>query len=228
MKILVAFEESQSVCKAFRAMGYEAYSNDLKACSGGHPEWHLQMDAFEAIEIEEWDMLIAHPVCTALTCSAEWAHKDPDYKKYPKVGYHQKVKSGTLVGAERREARKEAVELVKKLYNCKIPKICIENPVGALTKMFRPPSQYVQPFNFGDPYSKKTGLWLKGLDPLVATNELTVEKDGYLAKNGKYRWMNQTPTGQSNVPPSADRATIRSKTFKGISSAMANQFTKYK
>ena len=131
-KILVGCEESQAVTTALRANGHEAYSCDLKPCSGGHPEWHLQMDVFKAIALRKWDAAIFFPDCTYLTISAEWAYKDPDYDRYPKIGYHQKVKPDTLTGEARRKARREAVVFVKKLWNCGIDKIGIENPVGRL------------------------------------------------------------------------------------------------
>ena len=185
MEILVACEESQVVCKALRANGHEAYSNDLAECTGGHPEWHLQMDVFEAIESRKWDAILAFPPCTYLTCSAEWAYKDGPY--------HQKVKVGTLVGERRRKAREEAVEFVKRIWKADCDRVVIENPVGKLSTLMEKPQQIIQPYMFGDDASKKTCLWLKGL-PLL-------ESTGYVPPRvvkGKKRWGNQTDSGKIN------------------------------
>ena len=135
--ILVGCEESQIVTKEIRKLGLIAFSCDLKPCSGSHPEWHIQGDVFNAIQggllrlqtgelihISEWDTGIFYPDCTYLTCSAEWAYKNGPY--------HQKVKSNTLVGEERKIARENAIEFVKRLWDCGIKKVSIENPVGVL------------------------------------------------------------------------------------------------
>lgn len=225
MRILVGCEESQAVAIALRAQGHEAYSCDLKPCSGGYPQWHLQMDVFKAIAggqlitqhgneifIESWDMGIFFPDCTYLTCSAEWAYKDGPY--------HQKVKPGTLVGAERRNAREGAIEFVKALYNSGISKVAIENPVGVLSNRFRKPDQVVQPYDFGDDASKATCLWLLNLPKLQATSYKQPRIVG-----GKERWANQTDSGQNKLPPSENRAELRSKTYPGIARAMAIQWT---
>jgi|JI10StandDraft_1071094.scaffolds.fasta_scaffold62126_3 hypothetical protein len=211
IKIIVGCEESQAATIAFRAMGHEAYSCDLKPCSGGRPEWHLQMDVFKAIGMQEWDMGIFFPDCTYLTGSAEWAFGDGPY--------HQKVKPETLVGEARRRARIEAAAFFMALYNCKIKRVAIENPIGAMSRIFRKPDQIFNPYNFGDDASKKTCLWLKGLPPLLHT--------GYFPPrmvDGRPRWGNQTDSGQNKLPPSANRAELRSKTYPGIAAAMANQW----
>jgi hypothetical protein len=247
MKVLVGCEESQAVCIAFREAGHEAFSCDLKPCSGGHPEWHFQMDVFKAISgdmlitqagelvtIDQWDMGIFFPDCTYLTCSAEWAYKEPPY--------HQKVKPGTLVGEARKKARNNALQFVADLMNCGIPKICIENPVGVIstrifwyiggesglpewkvfpikTRWARKPNQVIHPYNFGDDASKATCLWLKNLPRINGT--------GYAEPrivNGVKRWRNQTDSGQNKLSPSDNRAELRSKTYPGISKAMARQW----
>jgi hypothetical protein len=223
MKVLVGCEESQAVCLAFREAGHEAFSCDLKPCSGGHPEWHLQMDVFEAIKLKNWDMAIFFPDCTYLTCSAEWAYKEPPY--------HQKVKPGTLVGAERRLARERAVEFFLKLYNCDIPKIAIENPVGVMSKRFRKPNQIIQPNFFMNDASKATCLWLKNLPKLFHAKQKDLFNDkithlkGRIV-NGKERWENQTDGGQNKLSPSDNRAELRSKTYPGIARAMSEQWGK--
>lgn len=240
MKVLIACEESQTVCKAFRKKGHEAYSCDILPCSGGHPEWHLQMDMFEAIKLKQWDLMIAHPVCTYLTCSAEWAYKDPDFVRYPNVGYHQKLKEGTLFGEARRQAREEALQTVCKLLNAPIKKKVIENPVGVISSRIfwyiggeSGPAEWkvfprktigcikphvIQPHWFGDDASKATALYYVNVDKIKATNHVLPR-----IVNGKKRWANQTDSGQNNLPPSKDRAKLRSKTLPGIADALADQ-----
>ena len=223
--ILIGCEESQSVCVEFRKFGFNAFSCDLLECSGGHPEWHIKGDVFDAIKggslilqngdvvyIRNWDLGIFFPDCTYLTCSAEWAYKDGPY--------HQKVKPETLVGGKRRKARIEAVKFVKNIYSSDIPKIAIENPVGKLSSEFMKPSQTIQPYQFGDDASKRTCLWLKGLHRLVETDNVLPR----LVDN-RPRWANQTDSGQNKFPPTKDRAKLRSKTFPGIAKAMADQWS---
>lgn len=211
MNVILGCEESQAVCKAFRELGHEAFSCDLKPCSGGHPEWHFQMDIFEAIKLKKWDLGIFFPDCTFLTCSAEWAYKDGPY--------HQKVKPGTLVGEARRRARGEAYEFFMSLWNCGIDKIAMENPVGVMSRYFRKPDQIIQPNEFGDDASKATCLWLKNLPILIGTGNVEPR-----IVNGKKRWANQTDSGQNKLSPSDNRAELRSKTYPGIADAMARQW----
>jgi hypothetical protein len=211
VNVLIGCEESQTVCLAFRALGFNAYSCDLKPCSGAYPYWHLQMDVFEAIKLKDWHLGIFFPDCTYLTCSAEWAYKAPPY--------HQKTKPSTLVGKKRIIARAAASDFFIRLYNCSIPKIAIENPVGVMSTIFRKPDQIIQPYQFGDDASKKTCLWLKNL-PILTPTKYAEPK----LINGKPRWSNQTANGQNKLSPSDDRAAIRSKTFPGIAQAMANQW----
>jgi len=213
MKILVGCEESQAVTIEMRKRGHEAYSCDLKPCSGGHPEYHLQMDVFDAIKLKNWNMGIFFPDCTYLTCSSEWAYKEPPY--------HQKVKTGTITGKERHKKRYEALLFVIELWESDIEKIAIENPVGVLSRLFRKPSQIIQPYMFGNDASKKTCLWLKNL-PLLKTTEYIEPR--YV--NGKPRWANQTDSGQNKLSPSYNRAELRSKTYPGIAKAMAEQWTR--
>lgn len=196
MKILVGCEESQAVCLAFREKGHEAYSCDLKPCSGGHPEWHLQMDVLEAIELKEWDMGIFFPDCTFLTVSANKWYKDQPERK-----------SGTLVGEARRKARESAIGFFLKLYNCRIPKVSMENPIGVMSSRFRKPDQVLQPWMFGHGETKATCLWLKNLPKLIPTNIV----------EGRAQRLHL-------LPPSKNRAELRSKTFSGIASAMASQW----
>ena len=132
MKVLVACEESQEVCKAFRELGFEAYSCDLKECSGGHPEWHLQMDVFQAIELYHWDLMIAHPPCTFLLISGNRWMKD-------KVHY-----------PHRELDRIQAIDFFLKLAEADIEHIAIENPIGIMSTQWKKPSQIIQPYQFGD------------------------------------------------------------------------------
>lgn len=213
MKVLVGHEESQAVTIALRAVGIVAYSCDLKPCSGGFPEWHLQMDVFQAINLGNWDAGIFFPDCTYLTISAEWAYKEGPY--------HQNTKPGTLVGAERVAARSLAVEHVKRLWECGIEKIAIENPVGRLSTFWMKPTQIIHPYEFGEDASKRTCLWMNGFPPLKPTKMIEPK-----IVQGKRRWANQTSGGQNKLGPSAKRAELRSKTYPGIAEAMARQWFK--
>ena len=214
MKVLVACEYSGRVRDAFIKMGHDAISCDLLPTDNPGP--HYQGDVFDIIN-DGFDLMIAHPPCTYLTGAAEWAFDD-----CPKIkGVPRKIKTGTLIGKARRQAREEALQFVWNLWNCTIPKICIENPVGVITKrlalMGKP--QYVQQYWFGEDASKKTGLWLDGLPELTATNPIEPR-----IVDGLKRWGNQTDSGQNKLPPSKDRWKIRSTTPQGIADAMAEQW----
>lgn len=146
MRVLVACEESQEVCKAFRARGHEAYSCDIQECSGGHPEWHLQVDALEMLKLS-WDLIIAHPPCTDLAVSgARW---------FPEKR------------ADGRQAK--SIEFFMTFANASAPRIAIENPIGIMSSIYRKPDQIIQPWQFGHGETKATCLWLKGLPPLKPT-----------------------------------------------------------
>lgn len=147
MKVLVACEESQAVCKAFRERGHEAYSCDLQDCSGGHPEWHIKGDALEVIK-QKWDLIIAHPPCTDLAVSgARW------FKEKQADGRQQK-----------------AIDFFMKFINADCPRIAVENPVCIMSKKYRKPDQIIQPWMFGHGEVKTTCLWLKGLPKLEPTD----------------------------------------------------------
>lgn len=164
-------------------------------------------------------MGIFHPMCTYLTTSAAWAFNDPDFDRYPGVGYHQKVKSDTLTGAARREAREEAIENFKRIMALPYPK-AVENPGGSfLSKAYRPPDQIIQPHQFGDDASKATGLWLDRVPKLVPTTRVP----GRIV-NGVERWANQTDSGQNRLSPGDDRWLLRSETYRGIANAMGDQW----
>ena len=153
MKILVACEESQTVCKAFRAAGHKAWSCDIEPCSGGHPEWHLQADA-EVILDEQWDMIIAHPPCT-----------------------HLSVSGARYFAEKRADGRQQAaIKFFMLFASHPCPKICIENPVGIMSTEWRKPTQIIQPWMFGEDASKATCLWLKGLPELQPTEIIRKER----------------------------------------------------
>lgn len=212
MKILIGCEESQTVTKAFRDLGHEAYSNDLKQCSGGHPEWHLQIDIFEAIKLKEWDFIGLHPVCTKMTLSGN-RHYAP--------------------GKEKHNDRIEAVEWTINLWQTacnKSKRVYMENPMGAMNGDKRlPKPQIIHPYYFGDEYQKTTCLWLHGLPKLLHHKEtdLFAEKthvgkgEMFVAKSGKVmpKWFACTPSTNSE-----ENRTIRSKTFPSIAKAMAKQW----
>lgn len=206
MRVLIACEESQTVCKAFRAKGHEAFSNDLQKCSGGHPEWHLQMDCFEAIAMGGWDLIIAHPTCTYMTNSGVcWL--------YDKDGRQNTDRWMKLIDA--------MIFFNRFKGTCK--RLSIENPIphkyavnGIADKAgIGKYSQIIQPWMFGHPERKATCLWLYGLPKLKPTN------------NVKAEMMNLSKAEQQRIhylPPSPDRAKLRSKTFTGIAEAMADQW----
>jgi len=216
MRILIACEESQAVCKEFRNLGHEAFSCDILPASGGHQEWHIQRDVFEVIN-EGWDMMIAFPPCTYLSVSgAQWYYHPEDkemqiearraHPKYP----------------NRSKDRQDAAEFFLKLYNSSIPKVCIENPVGIMSSEFRKPDQIIQPWMFGDEATKKTCLWLKNLPQLMPT-EIVNKGERTTFKSGKShpKWYADA-LAKAKTPE--ERRNIRSKTFPGIAKAMATQF----
>ena len=220
-RVFVACEESATVRDAFTRRGHDAISCDLLP-TRNPLGWHVQGDLREMLD-QDWDMVLAFPPCTYLTNSAEWAFKDPDFDRYPGVGYHQKVQPGTLTGSARRTARQHALALVLRIWES-CGKVCIENPMGYLSNAWAKPTQIIQPWQFGHPHSKTTGLYLKNLPLLKPTRILAIEEHGWKAPNGVWRWMNQTPGGQNNLPPTADRDKIRSTTYLGIGEAMAEQW----
>ena len=204
MKVLVACEESQEVCKAFRELGHEAYSCDIQDCSGGHPEWHLKQDVIPLLN-QEWDLIIAHPPCTFLTLTGNrWFNVER---------YGDKA-------IQRQKDREEAIEFFMQFANAKCERIAIENPIGCMSTMYKKPNQIIQPYMFGDPARKATCLWLKGLPKLTPTD--IVEPIIIHYQNGKGTdnpWHMET----MKLSPK-ERAKARSKTFPGIAKAMAEQW----
>lgn len=237
MKVLVACEESQAVCKAFRERGHEAYSCDLQECSGGNPEWHIKGDVLPLLNrvdngnngwhdiyfstmdgnehsVEKWDLIIAHPPCTHL-CVSGARH------------FEKKRADGR---------QRDGIELFCKFLTADCDKIAIENPVGIISgeyiKEYFPDlaekyglplkaSQVVQPYEYGDPHKKNTCLWLKGLPNLHPTKIVEPSLVKYTCKSGKIvtfsEYMVKGFDGE-------ERAKHRSKTFPGIAKAMAEQW----
>jgi hypothetical protein len=203
MRVLIGCEASQVVCKAFRLLGHEAYSCDLLPCYGGHPEWHFQEDVFEVLKRMKFDLCIFHPPCTYLTCTGNKWMKPEFKERFP----------------NREQQRKDAIEFFMKLTRVDCDKIAIENPVGIMSTEWRKPDQYVHPYYFGDPHSKKTGLWLKNLPKLEPTN--MVEPVWYVYKDGRKDPMWHV---ESLKLPPEEREKVRSCTFPGLARAMANQW----
>jgi hypothetical protein len=198
MKVLLACEESQTVTIEFRKLGHEAYSCDLLPCSGSHPEWHIQGDVTPLLN-EDWDLIIAFPPCTHLACSgAKWF----DIKK--KDGRQQ-----------------QGIDFFLKFTDLKCPKVAIENPVGIMSSVWRKPDQFIQPWQFGDEATKKTGLWLKGLPKLMPTK---------IVGKGKFKTFSsgKKMSDWYDVKDRKNRGHIRSKTFLGIAEAMAKQWGREK
>lgn len=219
-------EESQACCIEFRKAGHEAYSCDTQPCSGGHPEWHFQMDIFKVIQggylttqagtvvyVPRWDLGVFFPPCTYLSNVAA--------KHYNILKYGERA-------LDRWEKRVSAARFFYKLYSdTGINKVCIENPVGFINgEAGIPSTQIIQPYYFGDPHSKRTCLWLRNLPPLVHSDKdslfstKTHVHKGEMGKNGGL-WMNTTEV--INLP-SDERSKARSKTFPSISKAMADQW----
>jgi hypothetical protein len=198
LKVLIACEESQIVCKAFRERGHEAYSNDLIDCSGGHPEWHLKMDVFEAIDLMGWDMILSFNPCTKIALCGNSTYG---------------------VGCPKHSERLQAIDWTKKLWEkikSKVSMASMENPKNVMGKHIRKRTQVIQPYEFGHLERKETWLWLHGLPKLVSTDNV-FEQMMDLPKNERERIH--------YMPPTKNRGILRSKTFPGIARAMAAQWS---
>lgn len=218
--VLVACEESQRVCAAFREKGHIAYSCDLMPCSGGHPEWHIHGDVLDVLypptyfqtmdclvhAVPKWDLIIAHPPCTYLTVSGNrWFN----------------IERYGAAARKRWYDREAAIEFFMKFVRADCDHIAIENPIGIMSTKYRKPDQIIQPYQFGHPYTKSTCLWLWGLPPLKPTDVLTKPETG---------WVNQaiTPDGRyGGFNGKFNGSRERSKTFPGIAKAMADQWSPY-
>lgn len=232
MRVLVACEESQEVCKAFRAKGHEAYSCDIQECSGGHPEWHIQGDVlpllhpkwyelnrdgegnqwegykFQTVDGKthqfegKWDLIIAHPPCTYMS----------------KAGARFMYLTAGNVNQERLKKALQAKDFFMQFMNADCDKICIENPTPLKIVGLPKESQVIQPYQFGHPFSKRTLLWLKGLPELKPTNILTEYKPYLPSNTGGFA------RGKGGSRGVAHNAKDASKTFSGIARAMAEQW----
>ena len=217
MRVLVACEESQEVCKAFRALGHEAYSCDIQEPSGGHPEWHILGDAIPLINgdctfetmtgaqhyIPKWDLLIAHPPCTYLSnAGARWLY------------------AGGQLNHDRYRRGMDAKKFFMQFLNADCKKIAVENPIPSAIYELPRYTQIIQPYEYGHPYSKKTCLWLSGLPKLHPTHIVEQHKpyvsSGTYSKTHNPRYKGASRRGGS--------ARSRAKTFPGIARAMAEQW----
>ena len=231
LKVLVACEESQRVCTAFRELGHEAYSADIQEASGGHPEWHILGDVLEVLnpkdhlgdfeapdryisfrtmdgqyhEVEQWDIIIAHPPCTYLS-NAGARH----------------LWKGHKLNEERYKLGLEGKKFFMKFANAGCEHIAIENPIGYMSTYYRKPNQIIQPYEYGHPARKATCLWTKGLPKLQPTN--IVEPIGTYCPSGSYSHKHED---KHRGLFTKDRARNRSKTFEGIAAAIAKQFSEY-
>lgn len=213
--ILVGCEESQEVTKAFRALGFSAFSCDLIECSGNRPEWHLQMSVFDAIKLREWDLGIFFPPCTRLTVTGNKWYK-PEYKnRFPNI----------------LQEREDAIIFFLKIANSNIHRLAIENPIGIMSTVFRKPDQIIHPYYFGDTERKSTCLWLKNLPKInhSVSDNLFFNKT-HVAPEIIYHKSGNTDSKfhfDSLSLPKEERTKVRSKTFPGIANAMANQWGEY-
>lgn len=234
MNVLVACEESQEVCKAFRALGHEAYSCDIQECSGGHPEWHVVGDCrylitwccwicscdpdipdemFGTFKTQDgkrhnlparWDIIIAHPPCTYIS----------------NAGARWLFPNGKL-NYERWQKGREGAEFLSYFLNAPCDKIAVENPIPSKIFNIPPYTQVIQPYEYGHPYSKKTCLWLKGLPDLQPT-EIVAEHIPYVSSGSYSKTHDPKYKGASRK---GGNAKSRSKTFPGIAKAMASQWS---
>jgi hypothetical protein len=194
MKVLIGCERFGVLREAFRQRGHDAYSCDLEPSADGDQRHHHRCDVLDILGIG-WDLAIFHPDCTYLAVSGlHWNKRRP----------------------ERAQQTEDALAFVRKLMDCPIPRVALENPIGCISTRIRKPDQIVQPWQFGEDANKATCLWLKGLPLLKHTNVLP---GGRKARRG-----NQTPSGQNKLGPSPERAMLRAKTYLGLAEAMALQW----
>ena len=230
MNVLIACEESQEVCKAFRAKGHRAFSCDIQDQSGGHPEWHIQDDVLRLINgykrgygtpffvtndgkthdtPERWDLIIAHPPCTYLTVTGNrWFNVEK---------YGEKA-------VQRERERERAVDFFLRFTEVDCDMVAIENPIGYMNTHYRKPDQIIQPYEYGHPVKKATCLWLKGLPKLTPTNIVpTTEDEHGFSYGGALRYATDE-NGKILSWKDPRTAKARSKTFPGIAAAFASQW----
>ena len=218
MNILIACEESQRETIELRKKGHDAFSCDILPCSGNHPEWHIHHDVTPYVKgncsfttmdgkehyIDKWDMILAHPPCTYLcACGSRWLNVDR---------YGEKA-------LKRIEEREKAIKFFLMFTELPCDKIMIENPKGYMSTHWRKPDQIIQPYFFGEPVKKTTCLWLKNLPPLLPTNIVDPDIIEYTYNTKASYWFYNT-----SFLPKEERSIARSKTFKGVAKAIANQW----
>jgi hypothetical protein len=227
MNILIACEESQEVCKAFRKRGHTAWSCDIEPCSGGHEEWHIQSDVLPYLngncdfttadgakhhQQGKWDLIVAHPPCTYLTISGNrWFNVER---------YGDKA-------IQRIAERERSAEFFMKFVNADCDRIAIENPIGYMNSHYRKPDQTIQPYMFGHPVGKSTCLWLKNLPQLKPTDIVEPERIHSKGRTGGYSgasWYATDENGKILSWNDPRTAKIRSKTYHGIAEAIAEQW----
>ena len=224
MNVLIACEESQEVCKAFRARGHRAFSCDIQECSGGHPEWHIQGDVLPLLNgncdfwtrdrdgrgvgwhtiAGKWDLIIAHPPCTYMSAAGAC-------RMYPKAGHIDEARFAKAMEAKR---------FFMAFLGADCPRICIENPRPLRCLELPPETQRIQPYEFGEPWSKLTYLWLKGLPPLMAT-EIVSDYKPYVSCGTS---RNKGNPDKSGVSRRGGAQKVRSRSFPGIAKAMGEQW----
>lgn len=228
MKVLVACEESQRVCTAFRNLGHEAYSCDLMDPSGGHPEWHIKGNVLPLVRMggvkfktcdnewhtapEEWDLVIAHPPCTYLTVSGN-SHFSEERNGAKAYGRYMD--------------RMDGIRFFMEFICCNAKRVAIENPIGIMSGVYRKPDQIIQPYEFGHPYAKSTCLWLRNLPLLKPTEIVEPERIHSSGKSGGYSgnlWYVKDENGKAIAYNDPRTAIERSKTYEGIAKAMAEQW----
>ena len=226
MNVLIACEESQRVCIEFRRLGANAFSCDLEPCSGGRPEWHIQGDCLQVLVtpvsfstmdgcthiVSKWDLIIAHPPCTYLTNGGAVRMFRKEVKEFPPYGVFQ------MVNVERLKSGMLARDFFMSIFNANCNHIAVENPIPMSIYMLPRETQIIQPYMFGDPYSKKTCLWLRGLPQLIPTDIL--KNYHPFINGGGGRLERENYKGQNFVVDKHER----SKTFPGIAKAMAEQW----
>lgn len=220
LKVLVACEESQRVCMAFRELGHEAYSCDIQEPSGGHPEWHVCGDVLPILEggtfatmdgvtheVGKWDLIVGHPECRFLSNAGAC-------RLYPKKGQ---------IDTERYAKGIEAKEFFMKIWEAECEHIAVENPIPSKIYNMPPYTQTIQPYEFGEPWSKKTCLWLKNLPKLKPTKVMEEYKPWVSCGTS----ANKGNPDKSGMSRSGGAAKVRARTFQGIAKAIASQWGDY-
>lgn len=222
MKILVACEESQAVCRAFREKGHEAYSCDIMDCSGGRPDWHIKADVIPLLDGScsfetadgtmhsvdgRWDMLIAFPPCTYLSNAGA-------------ARLYKRVNNKSYCDVERLNKGLDAKEFFMRFFNAKCERIAVENPIPSGVFRLPPYTQVIQPYEYGHPYSKKTCLWLRGGLEKLKPTDIVKPICSWVSGGSKDKHGNKRKNCGTTIRDPEERA----KTFIGVAAAMAEQW----